>query len=197
MKTGIMICGLNGAGKSTLGKALAAKLDFHFIDNEDLYFPKTDPNYMYASERSREEVEVLLGDEIKAHENFIFVSVKGDYKIVEEGLAKEKSGCFAVDGINWQVVLIEIPRDIRLKRVRDRSFQKFGSRMLPGGDLQEQEENFFRFVKERDEDTVEKWLQSVGCPVIWVDGTKSVEENVDFLAGRISGSGKNHESVLR
>ena len=36
--TGIVICGLNGAGKSTLGKALAEKLDFYFIDNEDLFF---------------------------------------------------------------------------------------------------------------------------------------------------------------
>lgn len=45
MGTGIIICGLNGVGKSTLGKALAEKLHFHFIDNEDLYFPKTDTNY--------------------------------------------------------------------------------------------------------------------------------------------------------
>jgi len=46
MGTGILVCGLNGAGKSTLGKALAEKLHFYFIDNEDLYFPKTDPNYI-------------------------------------------------------------------------------------------------------------------------------------------------------
>ena len=31
MGIGIIICGLNGAGKSTLGKALAEKLNFHFI----------------------------------------------------------------------------------------------------------------------------------------------------------------------
>ncbi len=29
--------------KSTLGKALAEKLNFYFIDNEELFFPKTDP----------------------------------------------------------------------------------------------------------------------------------------------------------
>ena len=79
MGTGILICGLNGAGKSALGKALAEKLHFYFIDNEDLYFPKTDPNYMYASPRTREEAKKLLFREIKAHENFVFASVKGDY----------------------------------------------------------------------------------------------------------------------
>ena len=57
---GIIICGLNGAGKSTLGKVLAEKLNFYFIDIEDLYFPKTDPNYMYASPRTREEVERMI-----------------------------------------------------------------------------------------------------------------------------------------
>lgn len=79
MGTGIIVCGLNGSGKSTLGKALAEKLDFHFIDNENLYFPKTNPNYVYSSPRTREEVEKLLFSEIKAHENFVFASVKGDY----------------------------------------------------------------------------------------------------------------------
>ena len=42
MGTGIMICGLNGTGKSTLGKALAEKLHFYFIDNENLYFSGTE-----------------------------------------------------------------------------------------------------------------------------------------------------------
>ena len=77
--TGIIICGLNGAGKSTIGKALAKELKFHFIDIEELYFPKTDPHYIYVSPRTREEVEQLLFDEIRAHENFVFASVKGDY----------------------------------------------------------------------------------------------------------------------
>ena len=79
MGTGIIVCGLNGAGKSTLGKSLAEKLHFYFIDNEDLYFPKTDSRYIYAVPRTRKEVEKLLFNEIKVHENFIFASVKGDY----------------------------------------------------------------------------------------------------------------------
>ena len=43
MVTGIIVCGLNGAGKSTLGKALAEKLNFYFIDNEDYIFPRQTP----------------------------------------------------------------------------------------------------------------------------------------------------------
>lgn len=60
MGTGIMICGLNGAGKSTLGKVLAEKINFYFIDKEDLYFPKTDSHYIYDSPRTREEAERIV-----------------------------------------------------------------------------------------------------------------------------------------
>lgn len=172
MGTGILICGLNGAGKSTLGRALAERLGFHFIDNEDLYFPKTDPSYLYAAPRMREEVEKLLLHEIKEHENFIFTSVKGDY-------GAEVVSCFRY------AVLVEIPRDLRLQRVRDRSFQKFGDRILPGGDLYEWEEQFFDLVASRAENTVKEWAGTLHCPIIPVDGTNSVEENIAYILTRI------------
>ncbi len=172
MGTGILVCGLNGCGKSTLGKVLAKKLHFHFIDNEDLYFPKTDPRHIYASPRTREEVERLLWREIKAHENFVFTSVKGDY------------GENIYHFFQYAVV-IGVPKDIRIQRVRNRSYQKFGKRMLAGGDLHEQEERFFDFVNSRPEDTVEEWVKSLKCPILRIDGTKPVGENVDLVIERI------------
>lgn len=172
MGTGIVVCGLNGAGKSTFGKALAEKLDFYFIDNEDLYFPKTTSGYIYASPRTREEVGKLLFREIRAHENFVFASVKGDYGE-------------NVYPFFQYAILINVPKDIRIQRVRNRSFQKFGNRMLIGGDLYEQEESFFNLVKSRPENMVEEWVQSLKCPVLRIDGTKSMEENVDFIIEQI------------
>jgi adenylate kinase family enzyme len=168
MGTGIIICGLNGSGKSTLGKALAEKLDFYFIDNEDLYFPKTNSTYVYSAPRTHEEVEKLLFSEMKAHENFVFASVKGNY------------GEHIYPFFQY-AVLIDVSKDIRIQRVRNRSFQKFGNRMLMGGDLYEQEERFFEFVKSRPENTVEEWIHSLKCPIIRIDGTKSMKENVDFI----------------
>lgn len=170
--TGIIVCGLNGAGKSTIGKALAKELNFHFIDNEDLYFPKTDPHYTYDSPRTREEVEQLLFYEIKKHENFVFASVKGDYGET-------------IYPFFQYAVLIDVPRDIRVQRVKNRSFQKFGNRILPGGDLYEQEEKFFDLVKSRAENTVEEWVQSLSCPIIRVDGTKPIEENIKTIIHQI------------
>ena len=172
MGIGIIICGLNGSGKSTLGKALAEKLNFHFVDIEDLYFSKMNSCYVYSSSRTHAEVEKLLFDEIKAHENFVFASVKGDF-------GKHIYPFFQY------AVLIDVPKDIRIQRVRDRSFQKFGNRMLMGGDLYEQEEKFFEFVKSRPENTVEEWVESLKCPIIRIDGTKSIEKNVYYIIEQI------------
>ena len=168
MGTGIIICGLNGTGKSTLGKALAAEMHFYFIDDEALYFPKTSSHNIYAFSRTREEVEKLLFEEIKAHENFVFTSVKGDY-----GETNRPFFHYAV--------LMEVPKDIRLRRVVNRSFQKFGNRVLLGGDLHEQEKGFFDFIKSREEKTVEEWTQRLNCPIIRIDGTKPIKENIDLI----------------
>lgn len=172
MGIGILVCGLNGSGKSTLGKTLAETIGFHFIDNEDLYFPKKNPEYLFDSPRSDEEVEKILMHEVRVHENFVFAAVKGNY---------------GVDILSYYkyVVLIDAPKDIRLQRVRNRSYQKFGDRMLQGGDLYEREEEFFHHVSSRTENEVEEWVQLLNCPIIRVDGTKSIEDNIVFITEKL------------
>ena len=149
-------------------KALAEKIGFHFIDNENLYFSRTNTDEPYTNAKSRIEVERLLMEEVSRHPDFVFSAVKGDY------------GKDIVPMYNY-VVVIEVPKEIRSQRVRNRSFQKFGSRMQMGGDLYKQEEAFFRMVESRQDDYVENWLQSVKCPIIRVDGTKPIEENVEHI----------------
>lgn len=172
MGMGIIVCGLNGAGKSTLGKALAERLGFTFLDNEQLYFPHRGPNEAYCSPRSREEAEALLLQELEPHKDFVFAAVKGDYGE-------------AVLPFFRLAVHLRVPREERLRRVRERSFQKFGARMLPGGDLHQQEESFFHMAAARPEDLVENWLRTLRCPAITVDGTKPIQENVEYLARQV------------
>ena len=165
---GILICGLNGAGKSTLGRALAARLGYEFIDSEDLYFPKENPAYEYSAPRSKEEAVRILESSIRDNSQFVFAAVKGDYgdKLIS-----------ALDA----AVLVDVPREIRIRRVKDRSFRKFGGRISPGGDLCEKEHRWFALVESRPDDDVTRWLETVKCPVIRVDGTLPAEENIRYL----------------
>lgn len=173
MTNGILVCGLNGAGKSTLGRALAESLGYRFIDVEDLYFPKTDPNYLFASPRTEDEFIALLKTEVTAHEKFVLASVKCSYD-------KAVTDRFDL------AVLIEAPKQIRMSRVRARSYEKFGERMMSGGDLYEIEESFFRKIDSRTDDLVANEIKCLRCPIIRIDGTKPIDENVKFIVGEIN-----------
>lgn len=166
---GLIICGMNGSGKSTLGRALATHLNWRFIDNEDLYFPKTDPDHPFAAERTQDEVARLLLEEVSRDAHFVFAAVRGNYGT-------------AVLPYYRTAVLVETPRALRLKRVQQRSLSKFGDRAMPGGDLYESEQRFYDIVAARPEDYATRWLDIVEIPVLRVDGTKPVEENVALIA---------------
>lgn len=165
---GIIICGLNGSGKSTLGRALADSLDWRFIDNEDLYFPKNDPAYLYTGERTQEEVERLLLAEVRRDERFVFAAVRGNYG---EAVLPYYKGA----------VVVETPRETRLQRVQERSLRKFGERALPGGDLYETEKRFYDLISARPEDYATRWLEGLDIPVLRVDGTRPVGENIEII----------------
>ena len=172
---GILICGLNGTGKSTLGAALALALGWRFIDNEDLFFPKDNPSYLFASPRSREEAIALLEEQIRENDRFVFAAVRGDYGPL---LASSLS----------RVIVLEVPPEVRKKRVRERSYRRFGDRIMPGGDLFERESAWFHLTDSRSESYVWQWLQTVDCPVIRLDGTRGVEENIRILLPQLRGS---------
>lgn len=81
---------------------------------------------------------------------------------------------------------LRVDKATRARRVRQRSYEKFGERMGPGGDLFQQEEDFFAFTAQREDSEVEAWLATLHCPVVEVDGTLPIQENVEQLAGRFS-----------
>ena len=168
MARGIQVCGLNGCGKSTLGRALAQKIGFHFIDNEELFFTRNAADEPYQNPRSRAEVEKLPMEEVRKHGDFVLAAVRGDY-------GKE------ILPLYRYAVLMEVPKEIRMERIRNRSFQKFGSRMRAGGELYEQEEAFFRTAASRPEDYAAAWTRTLDCPVLSVDGTRPVDENVEWI----------------
>ena len=170
---GILICGLNGAGKSTLGKALASRLEYEFIDNEDLYFPKKGSVYDYSNPRSKEEVVYALKTRIKDNPRFVFAAVKGDY------------GTEFINALD-HIILVEVPKDVRSQRVRARSFQKFGNKISPGGELYDKEQKWFAVADGRPDDYVLAWLTTSDCPVIKIDGTLPVEDNIRYLMSVLS-----------
>ena len=171
MSHGIAIVGANGSGKTTLGKHLADLLGYKHMDVEDYYFK--DSAIPYANPRTREEVQELLLADIKKQGQFILSAVNCDFG----------------DDINAMydcVIYINAPLEIRLNRVKQRSVNKFGSRVLEGGYMYEQEQNFFNFVVSRTMDKTDIWLQSIKCPVICIDGTEPIATNAKMIKENIT-----------
>lgn len=171
----VLVCGGNGAGKSTLGRALAAALGCRFLDVEDYYFPSPAPgDYPYRAARKREDfLERLLAD-LAAPGDLVMASVKGDF-------GPDPAALFT------HAVLVDVPKALRLERVRNRSRARFGPRMAPGGDLYEQEEAFFAMAAGRSSRDVENWLSSVRLPALRVDGTLPPGENTRIILRFLSG----------
>jgi len=158
----IIICGLNGAGKSTLGRLLAEKTEYAFADIEDYYFPQKN---VYENARDEDEVSRLLLSDMLKNDNFIFSAVRGNYSAETEKLFTH-------------AVLLKVPKFVRMERIRQRSYEKFGKRGFKGGDLYEEEKSFFDKAESRPENLTELWLNKLDIPTITVDGTQPVEQSI-------------------
>ena len=171
---GIVICGPNGSGKSTLGRALAGALGYRLMDAEDYYFP--DPQSAYSMSRTREEVRTLLLEDMNRYGQFVLVSVNGDWG--EE-----------INARCGLVVWLDAPLELRLERVKQRTLDRFGERALPGGDLYEQEEAFHAFAAARSVERIERWLDTVSCPVLRLDGTREIAANAALITAHLKEQG--------
>ena len=186
MVHGIAIMGLNGCGKSTLAHEICKQLHYFEIDLEDYFFPEQKKSRQsilehqydvecehlgkipYSVSRSKKEVQEMIRDEIKKHTQFVISGVTMNWD--EDILA-------AID----VAFILEVPTEERVKRVQHREEIRFGSRVLPGGDMYEQHREFSNRIADKRNQTVEESANKLKCVKVKLDGTKSVNENVAIV----------------
>ena len=181
VKYGICICGLNGSGKTTLAKALSKKLGCVHLDIEDYYFTSSDDSY--SDPRTSAEVEELLLEDIKRNSCFAFSSVRGNVNA-------------EINSYYSLVIFLDAPTELRMKRILQRSVDKYGDRALPGGDMYEQEEKFIEFARNRTTSQIESWLNTLSCKVLRLDGTCPVSDNVKRILPEIEMPRKHNTDIV-
>lgn len=164
---GIIVFGANGSGKTTLGRELASILGLKHMDIEDYVFAKSD--IPYTNEHSREECISLMLDDIKKYRKFVISAVTGDF-------GKEISQFYKL------AVLISVPKEIRMERIKRREIERFGDRVLKGGDMYEQRQKFHDFVTSRPLERIERWAETLTCPILRIDGTKDYRKTAADIA---------------
>lgn len=165
----INIFGSSGSGSTTLAKAISEVYKFHHIDVDDALWEKSDPPFTYR----RCDIEAR---------NYIL-------KELEKGLNSVISGSLVGfgDDIKAQVdlfVFINLDIDTRLARIQKREVNRFGSRVLEGGDLYQKHLDFLEWVSnyETNPEYVRSrkqhllWLEDVTVPVIKITEELSIDE---------------------
>ena len=168
---GIIVFGANGSGKTTLGRELARILNYKRMDIEDYYFRPSEIPYTNA--RSRDEcIELMLAD-IKKYGSFVISAADGDF-------GEEIMSMYTL------AVYITAPLEVRMKRIEQREYDKFGDRVREGGDMYEQQLSFREWAATRDLSRIDHWAETLACPVIYIDGTKDIAENVDCIVEQMN-----------
>ena len=170
----IHILGASGSGTTTVGRALAEHLHVCHFDTDDSFWFPTDPPFTH--QRERPERQQLLMDALTAHDAWV---VSGSLC----GWGDVAIPLFEL------VVFLSIPHDIRMTRLRQREHERFGERILPGGDLYEQSQAFLVWAASYDEGGLdmrsrrlhEEWLGTLPCPILCFEGEYSIEEHLAVL----------------
>ena len=179
MSRGIIIFGAMGVGDTTLGKALALYLGFQHFDLDDYHW-RWDTEIPYTVFRSKEErTEHLMCDISKC----LFFVLSGSMWSIRK----------TFEPLFDLAVFMTAPAEIRAERIRNHSLARWGSRVLPGGDIYETHEayrDYLACAKTYDIDITpqacmiqhEQWSSELPCPVLRVDGVNSIDENVEHIS---------------
>ncbi len=163
---GIIVFGASGCGTTTIAEKLSKFLNFSHFDVDDYYWKKSEIPFT-ISIPPKERV-IKLHKAIENSEGFVLsgsICGWGDELISFLNLA----------------VFVTTPAELRLKRIKKREIARFGSRVLEGGDMYKNHQDFLEWAKSYDTSDEnsrslalhEKWLKILTCPTLRVSGKNS------------------------
>ena len=162
-----------GSGKSSLGKIVAEKLGFPYFDVDD-YIWKKDTSAPYTQMYSKAEKIRLLKSGIEPYEHFVMAGSMSSFHQAFD------------DNFEMMVFLYAEP-EIRLRRVHKRAMERFGKRILEGGDLYESHQKILESNRRYESDSSpnlgeqKEWMKSLPCVKIELDGGRSLESNAQII----------------
>ncbi|MGP4042069.1 ATP-binding protein [Gracilibacillus sp. D59] len=171
MNRKIHIMGAAGSGTSTLGSSLSKVLPYRHLDTDD-YFWIT----KFTKQRQVPERRKMLEKDLIQYESWVL------------------SGAVCGWGDNFinyfdLVIFLWIPSEIRLERLRQREFQRYGNEILAGGSKYDQSKAFLEWaalydsagMDVRSKTFHEHWMEDLSCPILRIEGDYTVSERVSIV----------------
>lgn len=178
MSSGIIIIGPSGSGKTTLGKIAARKLGYPYFDVDD-YIWEQNTDSPYTQMYTRDEKISRLSNDIAPYEHFVMASMSLFH--------------YAFDEMFEMMVLLYVSPDIRIERVHKRAIERFGERVLEGGDMYEAHMRFLNDNRRYEEDgspnmrEQKEWMENMSCVKIELDGAAELEKNAGIIVNNWNG----------
>lgn len=184
MMNKIHILGASGSGTSTLGKQLSLILPHVNFDSDDYFWSEK-----FIVPREREGRIKLLKTDLSNQKNWILSGAVC-------GWGDELMEYFDL------VVFVFTPKNNRLRRLKQREFQRYGEGILSGGSKYEQSQTVYEWASQYDEAGFEirskylheHWMSELTCPILRIEGDHSVKEKVNMIVDYLKMNNKVYDT---
>jgi adenylate kinase family enzyme len=174
----IHVFGASGSGTTTMGRAIASAYGYIHLDSDDFFWEPSDPPFQRT--RTVEERAERLRDAVGQNGFYVLSGSLcgwGDFLIPRFDLA----------------VRLVTPTDIRIQRLAEREKERFGDRILPGGDMYDNHREFLEWAAtydtagadQRSRALHDQWSLHLRCPCLVVDGSRPVSDLLKELEPHI------------
>lgn len=175
----IHIYGASGAGVTTLGRYISQRTGFTQLDTDDYFWLPTDPPF--TMKRETEERVRLMRERMADGSAVISGSLTGWGDVLTDSFTL--------------AIRLETDSSLRLKRLREREYSRFGSRIEEGGDMYKEHVEFINWAAQYDTGGVDmrsrachdEWEKLLKCPIIRLCGSDSPEHNYEIIASKTEG----------
>lgn len=171
MKRNIHIIGASGSGTSTLGFSLSQALPHTHLDTDDYFWLDK-----FTEQREIPTRKRMLKADLSRNKEWILsgaVCGWGDTFKSEFDL----------------IIFLWLPHNIRMERLRQREFERYGNDVLAGGSKYEQSKSFLEWAALYDNAGVdvrskvlhEHWMSTLACPILRIEEDYSVDSRVNIV----------------
>jgi adenylate kinase family enzyme len=174
----IHIFGASGSGTTTMGASIAQRFGHTHLDVDHYFWIPTDPPF--TTIRDIPARRAMLAEALGAHPRWVLsgsLCVWGDIFIPRFELA----------------VFLYIPHDLRMARIMARERQRYGDAIDEGGVMRTEHLEFIEWARKYDtaDESVrslvlhEKWMTTLPCRCIRLEGDLTTEERLAHVIARI------------
>ncbi|MFW0717339.1 adenylate kinase [Pedobacter sp. N23S346] len=174
----IHLFGASASGVTTLGIALAKKLNIPYFDSDQYFWLPTDPPFI--SKRDPDERNQLI----------------------KTALSKTNHWIFGGSSVSWGnnvfpefdlIVFLWIPPEVRMRRLKEREFERYGSAIYDDPDRIKKYNEFIEWAAQYDIDPKasgfkgrslqvhEDWIKGLNKEALEIRGDFSVEERIQKI----------------